>query len=296
MGTQGKCVTPMSSEPTPCISVIMGVRYVGRDITLLRRSVESVRDQTYSDFEFLICDDGSTEEAKRYLEQVADSDSRVRLVRRDGCLDLARKLNLCLGYSQGRFIARMDDDDRSYPDRLEKEMNFLLSHPDAAFVGCNVNLIQSGRKIGERHLPEFPTIEDFFFAQPYVHPTLVFRREPLLAVGGYSEEKDCVRCEDYDLLLRLYEIGSFGINLQEALLDYTVPKDLKGKRRMSHCLNEMKTRYRRFRALGKLPKALPYVIKPVVVGILPAGILAYMKKKRMKGVVWEDGDCEKPCG
>ena len=116
--------------------------------------------------------------------------------------------------------------------------------------------------------------------QPYIHPTLLFRREALAAVGGYSEEKHCILCEDYDLLLRLYAQGYSGANLQERLFDYTVPATAKGSRRMCHRWNEAVTRYRRFRQLGVLPGALPYVVKPLAVGLLPEPILRRWKECR----------------
>ena len=84
-------------------------------------------------------------------------------------------------------------------------------------------------------------------------------------------------CEDYDLLLRLYEKGFRGANLQECLFDYTLPETAKGSRRMRHRWNEVVTRFQRFRALGRLPKALPYVVKPIVVGLLPEKFLEKVK-------------------
>ena len=81
----------------------------------------------------------------------------------------------------------------------------------------------------------------------------MFRKDVLLNVGGYSEEKSCILCEDYDLLLRLYAAGYHGYNLQECLLDYTVSATAKGNRKMSHRWNEVVTRFHRFRELGVLP-------------------------------------------
>lgn len=256
--------------------MIMGTRYTRSDISLLKRAVSSILDQTFPELELIICDAGSSGEARAYLERLTDY--RVRLVRDESCLDLASKLNLCLRNSRGRFIARMDDDDWSHPDRLEKEIRFLQENEDVAYVGCNVTLMQNGEKIGERHLPERPAVEDFYFTQPYIHPALLFRREALEAVGGYCENRECVLCEDYDLLLRLYKAGYAGANRQEILFDYTVSADPKGSRRMRHRINEMLTRYRRFKDLERLPQALPYVFKPLFVGLIPGPLLGKLKQ------------------
>ena len=115
--------------------------------------------------------------------------------------------------------------------------------------------------------------------QPYLHPTLLFRREALEAVDGYSEERHCLLCEDYDLLLRLYAKGFTGRNLPERLLIYTLPPTAKGSRTMAHRWNETVTRWRRFRELGVLVRAWPYVLKPLVVGVLPEHLLRRIKER-----------------
>lgn len=268
----------MCCERLPDVSVIMGVRYLLSDVRPLRRAVQSILEQTYEDFEFLICDDGSTYDASSYLDSIAAKDNRIRLIR--GCkpTDLASKLNFCLAAAKGSSIARMDDDDYSHPDRLEKQLLFLNTYPDTAFVGCCVSLVRNGVLSGTKRFPERPCVEDFYFSQPYIHPALMFRREALERVDGYSEHPDCLLCEDYDLLLRLYQAGFTGANLQEILFDYTIPVVSKGNRRMKHRINEVKTRYHRFRDLGRLPRALPYVVKPVVVGLIPEPLLAVLKQ------------------
>ena len=262
----------------PLISVIMGVYYQRHDTTLLVRSVRSVLSQTYSDFELIICDDGSSDQAQEALDQLALQDSRVRLVRSGSLISLPQKLNACLKEARGSFIARMDDDDFSRPDRFEKQVKYMLQNPNAAFVGCNVALCRDGTQVGERKLPEFPEVRDFYFVQPYIHPALIFRRDVLVAEGGYSEDRHCILCEDYDLLLRLYAAGHRGINLQEILFDYTVSSTAKGNRKMYHRWNEAVTRWRRFRQLGVLPEALPFVIKPLIVGLIPEVLLRRLKE------------------
>lgn len=271
----------MREDKKPLISVLMGVHYRRTDLYLLKRSVESVLNQTCSDFELLICDGGSSKEACGLLDSLAFEDSRIRLIRdKDIRTDLASKLNVCLRYAAGQWIARMDDDDFSYPERFARQVNYLNNHPDVAFVGCNVALHVAGERVGSRNFPERPQVKDFYFTQPFIHPTLMFRKEVLVAIGGYSENKHQVLCEDYDLLLRLYTVGHCGMNLQEILFDYTVSASAKGNRNMKHRWNETVTRYFRFRDLKVLPKALPYVVKPLMVGLLPESTLMRIKEKQ----------------
>lgn len=262
------------------ISILMGVYYRRGDTAVLERSVASMLAQTEGDFELLICDDGSSVDAMALVERMAAEDGRIRLLRPGGVASLPCKLNVCLKSAKGEWIARMDDDDYSHPDRLEKQLAYLQAHQELDFVGCNVNLVCEGRPVGQRRVPARPEVRDFYFSQPYIHPTLLFRRETLERVDGYSEDKRCVLCEDYDLLLRLYAAGCRGGNLQEALFDYTLPPSAKGSRRMCHRWNETVTRYRRFKQLGELPKAWPYVVKPLAVGLVPEKVLRWMKERR----------------
>lgn len=266
--------------PVPQISVLMGVYYRRSDPSELERSVTSILNQSFSDFEFLICDDGSSPQAVSYLNQAAQQDSRIRLVREGRLISLSSKLNACLKLANGQWVARMDDDDRSHPQRFERQLAYLNSHPQVSFAGCSVDLYRRGQLVGTRRFPEFPSVRDFYFAQPYIHPTLIFRKTDLLSVNGYSERPSCLLCEDYDLLLRLYAAGYQGANMPDVLFDYTIPPTAKGSRKMSHRWNEAVTRYHRFKELKVLPQAWPYVLKPVAVGLVPEPVLSILKDRK----------------
>lgn len=268
------CMRPKDS---PQISVIMGVYYRKEDTTPLYRSIRSILLQTNTDFEFLICDDGSTDEAVAQIDRLAQQDHRICPVRPGGKYTLSEKLNVCLQQVKGTLIARMDDDDYAHPDRFEKQVSCLSIHPEIDFLGSNVSIWNGNRIVGERAFPEYPEMQDFLFRQPFIHPSMMFRRKALSAVGGYSEDPHCDFCEDYDLLLRLYAAGYRGMNQQEVLLDYTVLETAHNKRKMRYRWNETVTRYRRFGELGLLPRNLIYVIKPLVVGIIPEPLLARLR-------------------
>lgn len=262
----------------PIVSVLMGVYYRRTNLFFLKRSLQSILAQSISDLEVLICDDGSTDEAREYLTNMATQDPRIRLIRKGHLFSLPEKLNACLAQATAPLIARMDDDDRCAPERFQCQIQFLETHPEIDFVGCCADLERNGALVGTRMLPEYPDVPDFFMTQPYLHPALMFRKQVLDAVNGYSEEKRCILCEDYDLLLRLYRAGYRGANLQERLLTYTLPDTAKGNRKMRHRWNETVTRWIRFKELGVLPRALPFVVKPLVVGLIPGKILAKIRK------------------
>ncbi|WMJ84947.1 glycosyltransferase [Oscillospiraceae bacterium MB24-C1] len=264
----------------PLISVIMGVYFVKSETAPLERAVCSILDQSFSDFELLICDDGSSVPAQGLLERMAEKDARIRLMRRGDAITLPQKLNFCLTRATGRFIARMDDDDFSHPQRFERQYDYLVRHPEIAFVGCNINRVFNTCAITPFVLPEFPKPRDFLFVMPYIHPTLLFRREVLEMAGSYCEKKYCLLCEDYDLLLRLYHLGFKGANLQEFLFDYSMAGVEERRRKYRFRINEATVRLIRFGNLGMLPQALPYVVKPLIVGLLPLPMLNWLRRKR----------------
>lgn len=265
-------------EYMPKISVLMGVLCRKDKLPMLKRAVDSILKQSYSNFELLICDDGSDNEIIRYLNELAYEDDRIILIRDGNLISLSEKLNACFRASSGEFIARMDDDDYSHPERFNSQMEYLRHNENVSFVGCNVRLYDNGDIVGLRVFPDFPVVKDFYIYQPFIHPTLIFRRKAFVLSGGYSEEKRCLLCEDYDLLLRMYSLGLCGANIQEALFDYTLSETAKGKKKYRFRINEAKTRFIRYKELKCLPKAIPYVIKPLLVGLIPYRLLCIIKK------------------
>jgi len=143
------------------ISVLMGVRYHSSDTSLLARSVGSILAQSAAALELLVCDDGSSEPARRLLERIARQDCRRRLIRQGGLLELPAKLNACLRASAGSWIARMDDDDFASPLRFARQIAFLEAAPGIAFAGSNALLIRDGQPAGVRVFPEWPAVKDF---------------------------------------------------------------------------------------------------------------------------------------
>ena len=262
------------------ISVLMGVLCSKDRIESMENAVRSILSQTYQDFELLICDNGSCLEVQVLLDSLAACDYRIHLLRPVNVNTLQKKLNVCLSAAKGEFIARMDDDDLSHPTRFEVQLSFLNQHPEIDFVGCNIMQVDENGSAGVRNLPMYPTVVDFRFVLPYIHPTLLFRRNALLSDGGYSESKWKESCEDYDLLLKLYEQGRRGANIQQVLLNYSIANSQYRRKPYRHRVNEAVTRYSHFRTLKKLPAWWPYVVKPLVVGLLPLSALARLKAMR----------------
>ena len=262
----------------PTVSVIMGI-YNERNKIQVQRSIESVLQQTYDDFEFIICDDGSEQDCYKWLEEYCRLDPRIRLIRQGKNMGLAIALNQCLKKSRGEYIARMDADDLSKPERFEKQIVFLTEHPEYALVGCGADLIDDGGTWGERMPAEKPQKNDFLWSSPFMHPTIVIRKKVLEELGGYTTEDYAERTEDYELFMRLYAAGYRGYNLQESLFQYREDRNTYRKRKYKYRVNEAKVRYRGYRELGILPGHIHNVIKPLIVGMIP---VQWMQKIRRK--------------
>ena len=201
------------------ISVIMGVFNPAKK-KLFYRAVKSIIKQNFKYWEFIIYDDGSKEEYIKRIQQAVQLDERIIYIRSDQNHGLAYALNECINHASGNYIARMDDDDISKPDRLRKQYEFLETHPQYQWVGSNAELIDSQGVWGYQKMPEIPYEKDFLFNSPFIHPSVMFRKEILLQNGGYRCCKNYLYCEDYELFIRLYKNGGRGYNMQEPLLQY----------------------------------------------------------------------------
>lgn len=263
----------------PRVSIAMGVYRPRREYLI--DSVESIISQSFEDWELVICNDGSGDGAtEALLAEVAALDSRIRVVGYGENRGLAYALNTCVGNARGEYIARQDDDDRSAPQRLAEQISYLDGHPKCAFVGAEAAVYDDGGQWGHIGLEADPTPRSFLWNSPYVHPTVVFRKEALAAVGGYRVARETERVEDYDLFMALAAAGYAGHNIKEDLYEYRIDRASGKYRPMRVRLNEACVRARGFKALGLGLKALPYVVKPVVLGLVPGKLMGAIRRTR----------------
>lgn len=136
------------------ISVIMSVHNGEKT---LKRAIDSIRNQTIQDFEFIICDDVSTDNTYKILNEYEEKDFRFIILQNEKNLGLAVSLNRCLEKSTGKYIARMDDDDISIPERFEKQTEFLIKNDEYAFVSSNAIVFDGEKETGMNIKPEIPT-------------------------------------------------------------------------------------------------------------------------------------------
>ena len=183
----------------PKVTVLMSV-YNGEKY--LEEAVNSILNQTFEDFEFLIINDGSTDRTLSKLKNY--SDSRIKILNNEKNLGLTRSLNIGLKRSKGKYIARMDADDVSMPERLKEEIEFLDSHEDYAAVGTFVYVLDENSEIIRRSknpIEDAEIRENLVYGNCINHGSVMLRKSCLLDVGYYNETM--VRSQDYELWIRL---------------------------------------------------------------------------------------------
>lgn len=264
----------MMKEEPPAVSIIMSVL---NEAPFLRQCLDSIRRQTFTAWELVVCDDGSCDGSAAVLNEYAEKDNRIKIIGNRERLGLSSALNRCFEQSRGALIARMDGDDICAPKRLQKQAAFLNSHSEYAFVGCALTLFDSRGPWGRRFYQQNPDKWSFAYNSPFAHPSLMIRRGALREAGGYAEEKLFERSQDYWLFMNLYAIGYKGANLSEPLHFYREDRYYNAKRKYYYRLQEAATRYYGFRRLGLWPAALPFVIKPLLAGIIPAPVLCRLR-------------------
>lgn len=249
----------------------------------LRQAVLSIIAQSFKNWELIICDDGSDAEHSRSICSAAKLDERIIYIKNQKNCGLAYALNRCIKHSCGEYIARMDDDDVSEPDRLKIQYRFMKNNPQYDWAGSNALLSDCGKIWGIRTVPEHPDKNDFLFNSPFIHPTVMFKKEILIKNGGYSTEEKFSQCEDYELFMRLYANKGRGYNIQKALLQYSENTESYKKRTYMRRIREARTRYAGFKQLGILnPGSFLFVLKPLAAGLVPAGVCQYIKRKGAK--------------
>lgn len=212
MGTVRSLGESMNSVCTrnPRVSVLMPVRNAAETV---EATIESILAQTFDDFEFIIIDDGSTDETAYIVDIIGRRDRRVKLVSRRHT-GAVKALVDGSELARGRFIARMDADDVAMPERLELQVALLENHPETAVVGSRVEIVadrplRSGMKRYERWINALVTndqiVRELFVESPLPHPSVTLRRDAFRAVGGYRVQPNWP--EDYDLWMRFWEAG-----------------------------------------------------------------------------------------
>jgi glycosyltransferase involved in cell wall biosynthesis len=263
----------------PAVTVLLGV-YNGAQ--RLGRAIESVLAQTFADFELLVIDDASQDASVRIVEQLAARDSRIRLLRNERNEGLGAVLHRGILEARADLIARMDADDVALPERLEKQVRFLSDHPRVDVLGtCAIDIDEDGRPLRERRVPtDHDTIVKLMWTNPLIHPTVMFRRDRVLAAGSYSATVR--RRQDYELWFRCVRAGLGFANLPEPLLRYQVTPATLRRNDVRAMWHQAKIGLKGCRMIGAPPLAYVAVSLPLLEAVLPNAVrmrLASFRKR-----------------
>lgn len=226
----------------PKINVIMSV-YNG--MPYLEEAVESVLNQTYKNFKFIIVDDASTDDTLKYLKSLKDR--RIKLIRNKKNFGLAASLNIALQRTQGDYIARMDADDVSKPERLATQIGFMKKNPKVDICGSFVEVInEKGKVIGKLKKPisDKDIKKELFWLTPLLHPTWFVKKKVFKNLNGYDEKWDYV--EDFEFLVRAkdYQMG----NIPKYLLLFRSRRERRSQKTIEKIYrNSLKLRQKIFR-------------------------------------------------
>lgn len=208
----------MKKIKKPLVSVIMPVYNPGR---YLIESIESILNQTFYDFELIIVDDASTDNSWKIIKSYSKKDSRIIAIKNKINLGVSLTSNIAISQAKGKFLARMDADDISTPNRLQKQVNFLIKNPKTVVVGGQCTIIdENNQTIG---LKKFPTTEKqildmIFWAVPIQQGYMMINRSLLPKdFVWYSPSK--FSAEEIDLYFNLLKYGQFA-NLSDNLYFY----------------------------------------------------------------------------
>ena len=237
------------------------------------KSVETILNQTYKNIEFIICDDGSTDNTYSILETYQkNNQDKIILIKNKKNMKLPYTLNHCLKYVTGDYVARMDADDLSKPERFERQVGFLQNHSDIDLVSTGIEISNGSSIVGKIINPEYPDKTTMISDTPFSHATIMTYPYVYDELGGYSLDKYAERVEDKELWFRFFEHGFKGYGMNEIL--YTVLEDQStySRRKYKYRINSTVTTLRGYKKLNISKKYWLHAFIPMINGLVPSFI------------------------
>jgi len=258
---------------------------------VLRRSIDSILAQTFPNFEFIVVFEPDDSNYDLVVREYGDL--RLAAARCDVRTGMAGSFNVGLSLARGRYIARMDSDDYAYPERLERQLRHLATHPELALVGAAGRLVDgSDNEVGFRRFPTTheAIVRHFGFTNPIFHPTVMWDR----AQVGYDLRYDLAPevQEDTELWLRLIRSGHRFANMPDILIDYQQPE---GYRRPGREWSKgARTRVRHWQLGLKQPLFLVGTTARVLLAALPAKLIHRLTERNRLSDRFRSIDCAAP--
>ena len=269
----------MSTNQLIRISVLMAIYNCAN--TLVEALDSLFEAQTYQGFKVILCDDCSTDNtynvAKEYATKYPD---RIILLRNKKNMKLPATLNKCLEYADTEFIARMDGDDLSKPDRFEKEIQFLDFNKVFSLVSCPMEYFDEEGIFRTGKVIRIPRKSDLKRISPFPHAPVMIRTDVLKSVGGYTVENWTERGQDYHLWAKLLSRGYLGYNIDKPLYQMRDNQTAFKRRNFKSRMLGVKRRYKIYQLAG-----IPYwhlwktILHAIVTSIIPYSLYKLIHQK-----------------
>ncbi len=270
-------------DNTPQISVLMAV-YNEEDY--VKDAIESILNQSFKNFEFIIVDDGSTDHTPQILTTYARNDNRVRVITQKNT-GLTRALNNGLKECKAPLVARQDADDVSYPDRLQKQYNFMIARQ-------NADVVLLGGVCDDSHIDGTKTLWPYYnnvqikgiihLKSPFAHSTAMFRRDEVEKLKGYDTSYKT--SQDMELWMRMHEVGRIEMIEKPILLRRINNQSISAKRKFRQFYDSSHARLKHSPWFKPKLRALGYSLKIGILSTLPLSLknklICAIKQKNYK--------------
>ena len=266
------------NEMNEKINILMGIYNCE---STLKEAIDSILSQTYTNWELIMCDDGSKDNtltiAQSYVEKYPQ---KIKVIQNDKNMGLNYTLNRCLKEADGEYVARMDGDDVCSNVRFEKEIEFLQNNPNIALVSCWMEMYDENGAFGVIKYKENPQLKDFLKTSQFCHAGCMMRTDVLKRLGGYAVSEHFLRVEDYELWVRLYLAGYKGYNLQEILYSMRDDRNAVKRRTFKNRKNESRV-IRKICKEGHFPIYYRfYALMPIIKWFVPSFIYKSLHRKK----------------
>lgn len=260
----------------PLVSVIMSE--YNTDQKLLINSINSILNQTYENIEFIIIDDCGKNDLKKILSNI--NDKRIVYYKNEKNSGLVYSLNKAISISKGKYIARMDTDDFSYPNRLEIEVEYLEKNPQIDLVSSRADYFDGKVIWGESKFSGNVRRKELLNGSPIIHPTVMFKKETLQKIGGYLNYN---RCEDYATWIELF-VNNFNLYvLDEKTIKYHLSIEDYKKRTLKTRKGFFKMLSEEYIKLNPSKTQLFKIrLKTFIAGILPWKLMYFYHKRKAR--------------
>lgn len=264
------------NENKPLVSVIMSEFNTNEE--LLVDSINSILNQTYKNFEFIIIDDCGRNDLNEIINKI--DDKRIKYYKNDKNMGLVYSLNKAIKMSNGKYIARMDTDDYAYPDRLELEVDFLEKNKNIDIISSRADFYDGKDIWGESKFFGKVDRKIILKGSPLIHPATMYKKTAIDKIGGYL---NYYRCEDYATWIELFINGYNFYVIENKTLRYHLCEDDYKKRTLKMRKEFFKMFKEQYIKLN--PSRIEYYkmyIKNIVAGLIPGHFMFIYHKKKGK--------------